>query len=158
MPHGTLWHALSLSVPPGFYDSFDAPEDPERTYPLLSQPLVELCLRIPTYRLIAGGVDRSLARRAFTEELPTQIVQRRSKGGINTLSTRILDANLPFLRETLLDGYLVREGILDRGRLERTLSGRPDPTSVEYNEILHEYLSIEAWLRRGHGLKTRAAA
>ena len=158
VPHGTLWHALSLSVPPGFYDSFDAPQDPERTYPLLSQPLVELCLRVPTYRLIAGGVDRALARRAFAAELPPQIVQRRSKGGINDLSMRILDANLLFVRETLLDGHLVREGILDRARLERTLSGRPDPRSLEYNEILHDHLSIEAWLRRGNGLKARAAA
>lgn len=158
VPHGTLWHVLSLSVPTSFYESFDRPDDPERTYPLLSQPLVELCLRIPTYVLISGGWDRAVARLAFADEVPSQIIRRRTKGGINQLSTRILDANIAFVRELLLDGLLVREGILDRVQLERCLSGKRSPTDFEYNEILHEHLSIEAWLRRGCELQTRAAA
>ncbi len=156
--HGTLWHALSLSVPTTFYESFDRPDDPERSYPLLSQPLVEVCLRIPTYVLICGGWDRAIARRAFAGEMPADILRRRSKGGINHLSTQILDANIGFVRELLLDGLLVRHGILERGRLEQCLSGKRAPTDYEYNQILHEYLSIEAWLRRGSELHARAAA
>lgn len=158
VPHGTLWHVLSLSVPTSFYESFDRPGDPERTYPLLSQPLIELCLRIPTYVLIAGGRDRAIARRAFAGEVPREIIQRRAKGGINQLSARILDANIAFVREMLLDGLLVRERILDRARLEVCLSGERSPADFEYNEILHEHLSIEAWLRRGEELQARAAA
>jgi len=158
VPHGTLWHVLSLSVPTSFYESFDRPDDPERTYPLLSQPLVELCLRIPTYVLISGGWDRAIARFAFADEVPREIIWRRAKGGINQLSTRILDANIAFVREMLLDGLLVREGILERARLEECLSGKRSPTDFEYNEILHEHLSIEAWLRRGSELQARAAA
>lgn len=158
VPHGTLWHVLSLSVPTTFYESFDRESDPERTYPLVSQPLIELCLRIPTYVLIDGGWDRAIARRAFAEDLPREIIERRSKGGMNQLSTRILDANVAFVREMLLDGLLVREGILDRSRLEVCLSGKRSPTDVEHNEVLHEHLSIEAWLRRWHGLEQRAAA
>ncbi len=158
VPHGTLWHVLSLSVPTSFYESFDQPDDPERTYPLLSQPLIELCLRIPTYVLIDGGWDRALARRAFAGEVPLEIIRRRAKGGINQLSARILDANIAFVREMLLDGLLVREGILDRAPLEACLSRQSAPTDYEYNEILHEHLSIEAWLRRGKELQARAAA
>src|SRR5690606_11330015 len=62
---GVLWHVLSMSIPPAFYDSFNHTTAPERTYPLLSQPVVELCLRIPAYLNVAGGRDRSVARRAF---------------------------------------------------------------------------------------------
>ncbi len=156
--HGTLWHALSLSTPTTFYESFDRPDDPERTYPLLSQPLVEVCLRIPTYVLICGGWDRAIARRAFAGEMHVEILRRRSKGGINHLSTQILDANIGFVREMLLDGQLVRQGILDRARLERCLSDRRTPTDYEYNQILHEYLSIEAWLRRGSELRAQVVA
>ncbi len=158
VPHGKLWHVLSLSVPTNFYESFGGENDPERTYPLVSQPLIELCLRIPTYVLIDGGWDRAIARRAFADDLPREIIERRAKGAINQLSTRILDANVAFVREMLLDGLLVREGILDRSRLEACLSGRRSPTDTEHNEILHEHLSIEAWLQRWHGLEHRAVA
>ena len=77
---GILWHVMSLSMPPAYYSSFVRSDYPERTLPLLSQPLVELCLRIPTYVLIRSGRDRALARRAFAADLPAEIVRALPKG------------------------------------------------------------------------------
>ncbi|NJO13235.1 MAG: hypothetical protein HC872_06965 [Gammaproteobacteria bacterium] len=149
---GKRWHALSLAPPANYYDAFDQPGDPERVYPLLSQPLVEVCLRIPTDLLISGGWDRAMARRAFASELPAEIAQRRAKGGIDHLGSRILLANLPFVREMLLGGLLVREGVLHRERLEQCLGRPSEADQTRHNQILHEYLSIEAWARRCAGL------
>jgi len=145
---GKRWHARSLTPPPAFYDSFDLPDDPERVYPLLSQPLVEVCLRIPTYLLICGGQDRAIARRAFAAELPPGVAARRVKGGIDHLGAQILFANIPFIRDLLLDGLLVRERILDRSRLEACLRSPQSMTLTEQNRLLHEFVSIEAWARR----------
>jgi len=148
LPPGKLWHVISLSLAPAFYDSFGREEAPERTLPLLSQPLIELALRTPTWLSTAGGQDRSIARRAFSGDVPAEIVRRRAKGAIDHYSRRILDRNLEFVRETLLEGLLVREGILDRHGLERQLSRERSPADFEYNEILNQHLCTEAWLRR----------
>jgi len=45
--------------------------------PLLSQPILELCLRFPSWQSVSGGVDRSIARRAFSTHLPRSILRRR---------------------------------------------------------------------------------
>src|SRR3546814_15687375 len=49
--------------------------------PLLSQPIVELCLSIPTWQWVRGGRDRAVARAAVADLLPALIAQRRTKGG-----------------------------------------------------------------------------
>ncbi len=115
--------------------------------PLLSQPLVELCLRIPTYLLIKSGRDRALARLAFERDLPTEIVRRRAKGRADQHVRNILDANLDFVRELLLDGFLVRRGLLDRAALDLYLTRSRSPADFQYSEILQEHACTEAWLR-----------
>ncbi|MGH8139328.1 MAG: asparagine synthase-related protein, partial [Steroidobacteraceae bacterium] len=148
VPPGILWHALTVAVPPAYYNSFSDCPCPERTLPLLSQPLVELCLRIPTYVLIDSGMDRAIARRAFASDLPPQIVQRRNKGRIDQHVRNILDANLDFVRSILLNGRLVNEGLLDRKSLELYLARDRSPADFQYAEILQVHLCIEAWLSR----------
>ena len=144
---GILWHIMSLSMAPAYYSSFVTSDYPERTLPLLSQPLVELCLRIPTYVLIKSGRDRALARRAFADDLPAEIVRRYAKGRADHHSRNILDGNLDFVRELLLDGLLVQKGFLDRANLEMYLTRNRSPADFQYNEILQEHMCTEAWLR-----------
>lgn len=48
--------------------------------PLLSQPVMEATLRVPSWMWIAGGRNRAVARRAFADVLPPDILHRRSKG------------------------------------------------------------------------------
>lgn len=146
-PSGKIWHAWQLSFPMDFYNPLGSPADPETVAPLLSQPLVEVALRIPTWLLTLGGWDRSMARRAFQGDVPRQIVTRRAKGGQEEHAKAILTRNIDFARELLLDGQLVRERILDRARLAAALSGRPTRRGGGNVEI-YGYLSLEAWLRQ----------
>ena len=146
-PPGKFWHAAALCTPIEFYDPLGAPDDPEPVQPLLSQPLVELCLRIPTYVLTNSGWDRAAARQAFHADVPREILRRRSKGGLEENVQEILLHNLPAARELMLDGHLVKAGLLDRRRLEEVLSDRPTRTSAAMAEIF-DHLSTEAWLRR----------
>jgi asparagine synthase (glutamine-hydrolysing) len=146
VPPGVLWHALTVAAPPAYYNSFADGPYPERTMPLLSQPLVEVCLRIPTYVLIKSGMDRSTARRAFAPDLPPEIVKRRNKGRIDQHLRNVMDANLDFVRDFMLSGRLVKEGLLDRKVLEVYLTRDRSPADYEYSEIMQQYLCIEAWL------------
>jgi asparagine synthase (glutamine-hydrolysing) len=81
--------------------------------PLLAQPIVELCLSIPTWMWCAGGRDRSVARQAFADLLPHAIVQRRSKGGPDNFACQVIERNKAQLRDMLLNGQLARHGLLD---------------------------------------------
>jgi asparagine synthase (glutamine-hydrolysing) len=92
-------------------------------HPLISQPLIECTLRIPTYILSLGGIDRGLARQAFAEELPAQIFERQTKGRYTSFWQNLVCENLSFVREMLLDGELVRGGVLSRTKAEAALSG-----------------------------------
>ena len=148
VPPGILWHVMSMSIPPAYYPSFSTGPYPERTLPLLSQPLVELCLRIPSYALIHSGQDRALARRAFANDLPAEIVRRRAKGRADQHVRNLVDANLAFIRELLLDGLLVQRGLLNRASLERYLTRGNSPADYQYSEILQEHVCTESWLRR----------
>jgi asparagine synthase (glutamine-hydrolysing) len=147
VPPGILFHVMSVSLPPAYYNAFQSSSYPERTLPLISQPLVELCLRLPTYLLITSGVDRALARRAFANDLPAEIARRQAKGRADQHVRNMLDANLEFVREFLLDGLMVRRGLLNREALELYLTRERSPADFQYSEILQEHVCTEAWLR-----------
>jgi asparagine synthase (glutamine-hydrolysing) len=149
---GLMWQIVCLSIPPQFYESFGGATAVERTPVLLSQPVMEACLRIPTYVWITGGRDRSIARRAFTDVLPQQIVRRTQKGLVDRYNRRMLDRNATFLRETLLDGLLVKAGLLDREKLEEFTSAGASSEGFEYNEVLRHHLCTEIWVRRWSAL------
>ncbi len=156
-PSGKLWHAFQALGPWEFYDPLGREDDPELVSPLYSQPILELCLRVPVHVLTLGGWDRAIARRAFYSELPREIANRRNKGGIEDHIAALFDHNKGFMRELLLDGGLVREGIVDRKKLTTALSGKPSKVRQGSTELLH-FISAEAWLRRWRNQDWRAAA
>jgi asparagine synthase (glutamine-hydrolysing) len=158
IPLGKLWHIYNLSIAPRFYDSnLGQPDDPERLEPLTSQPLVELCLRIPSFVLTLGGRDRQLARDAFTRDVPAELLRPRQKAGIDGFVKETLHRNMSFVRETLLDGDLVGQKLLDRRSLERALSSRPERIDSAATDIF-DYLTMEIWLRTWSSRGPRVAA
>lgn len=91
-------------------------------HPLVSQPLIELCLQIPTYLLVRGGRHRALARSAFASEVPEAILERESKGSTKSYTAKAIRNGRGFLRQLLLDGFLVQEGLVKRRALEAHLT------------------------------------
>lgn len=114
-------------------------------HPLLSQPVVESALAIPTWRLATGRLDRGLARSIFADRLHPAVARRRSKGEAAAFYSRAATANLPYLRERLLDGALARAGIIDNAAMEKALTPEYLFHSLDYRAlILHA--ACEAWL------------
>jgi len=113
--------------------------------PLLSQPIMEVCLAIPSWRWREGGRDRAMARAAFVDRLPSVVVERRMKGTPDPFCGEIVQRKRAELRARLLDGQLAYHRILDPGAIEETL--RPGrPTTGEENVRLLELANVEAWL------------
>lgn len=115
--------------------------------PLNSQPVWELMLQLPTYTLLADGVSRGLARRAFADLLPAEIRRRQAKGIGTPFYQRVVRDNRRRLQEWLLDGLLVREGYLDRNKLDQYLSADEPFITVSAAQVL-SYLAAEAWLQQ----------
>jgi asparagine synthase (glutamine-hydrolysing) len=147
LPIGKFHQLLELIDSIGYYDPYAGEAAPELVNPLLSQPLIELCQALPTWLLTNGGRGRALARQAFARELPREIATRQSKGGMDAHVVSVLLRNLPLVRELLLDGHLVRSGLLDRKKTEAALAGGLSAAGGHVGEI-HNCVAIEAWLRR----------
>jgi asparagine synthase (glutamine-hydrolysing) len=120
---------------------------PEIVSPIYAQPVMELCLRIPADVLFAEGRDRGLARLAFAGDVPDAILRRVWKDRPGDFHEQIIARNLGWLRQMLLDGVLVCDGLLDRAAVERTLAEGPTKTDVFAGEILR-HLDTEMWVRQ----------
>lgn len=116
-------------------------------HPLFSQPVLELCLRLPVDRLVEGGRDRALARRAFAERIPTVLHRRRSKGEMGLYYGQALAERLAALREFLLSGRLVERGILLKAPLETVTQEAWLSQHGSFSALLFT-AAIEAWVQR----------
>lgn len=116
--------------------------------PLASQPLVEVFLSIPADLHITGSRSAAIARMAFASQLSREVLGRgRGKGTPELWLRDAIARNRPFVRELLLDGLLVKQGILDRGRIDASLSGSLTHERTSVVDIVTQ-LYIESWLRR----------
>lgn len=151
LPKGKRLH-ISLCALPNIYCYSARPADfLEVCYPLLSQPIIECCLRIPSYILTTGARDRGLARMAFKDDLPPHVLRRESKGGIQHYAAAIVAANRDFIREILLDGILREENLLNRRAVARALDPGQATVNVETVNILR-HVCTEIWLRKARRL------
>lgn len=117
--------------------------------PLLSQPIAELCLSIPTWHWVQGGRDRAVARGAFAADLPPLIADRRTKGSPHGFLRRIFDAQLPVGLDLLRGGRLVEAGIVDPLFIDRAGEGawRDDGRDLR----ILTFCAAEAWVRWWEG-------
>lgn len=126
-------------------------------HPLLSQPLIELCLRIPVYHLLQGGKTRGLARKAFQADLPPAIRDRQQKGQTTHHALGFVRKNQPFITARLLDGHLTNRGLVNREALRAALQPHA-PISGPTLFSLFACLAAEIWLEDWIGSKSARKA
>lgn len=149
IPVAAIHRLGALVMPPEFYDLSVPPETfaPQTLHPLFSQPVVELMLRIPLHVHFDSGRDRGLARRAFAGLAPRENLERLWKDRAPGFMSDLIDRNADWVRETLLDGVLVSERLLDRAKVEAALSDAPSRSAVNPAEIVR-HLYTELWARQ----------
>ena len=156
---GKFEQILGLSSAPAFYNPSGHSSDPEPVPVLTSQPLRELLFRIPTDVLTFEGVPRAIARKAFADDVPPEVSARSDKGVVNNFLSEFLKHNEKFIRDLLMDGLLVKNGVLDKVRLEDFFSGRKFTNIRISSELALYHFSIEAWAQSwSSGTKVRNAA
>jgi len=115
-------------------------------YPLLAQPIVELCLRVPTWLWYDRGCNRAAARHAFSADLPPAIAWRRSKGTPDGFVVELYDTRRAQIRDLLSTGNLARHGLLDLTALLPVLDDPAPVRGSDHGRIMR-LLDIEAWTR-----------
>jgi len=117
-----------------------------RLSPLMSQPLLEACLRIPTWLWPQGGVNRALARSAFATELPAPLLSRTVKPGPDSFIRAAFERNRNGLHALLREGLLAHNGLIDLDALDKAfaLDARTDGQTVR--RIL-DLAEAENWAR-----------
>lgn len=114
--------------------------------PLLSQPLMEFCLAVPTWLWCTGGINRALARAAFAQTLPASIVARISKAGPDSLMHSVFYRNRQLIRDMLMGGLMMDHGVLDRRAIEQALHSSAGVTDATLYRLL-DLTEAEAWAR-----------
>ncbi len=117
-----------------------------RFSPLMSQPLIETCLRIPTWLWPKGGLNRALARAAFADRLPADILRRKSKAGPDSFIRRAFRAHHKQLHELLHYGHLAANGILDVDAIDRAFA-MPLEKDADMIYRLLDLAEAENWSR-----------
>lgn len=121
-------------------------DDPLRFSPLLSQPMLELCLSIPTWLWCHGGLNRAPARTAFAPELPASLARRTSKSGPDSVMRAVFARDRSVIRTMLLDGQLAANGVIDRVATETALAADPHAEDPIVYRLL-DLVEAEAWAR-----------
>ncbi|CCG37615.1 asparagine synthase family protein [Xanthomonas citri pv. mangiferaeindicae LMG 941] len=117
--------------------------------PLLSQPVVEACLRVPSWMWIEGGRNRAVARSAFSGLLPQDVLNRRSKGTFMNYTFSAYARNKETVRDFLLDGRLRARGLLNVQAVNLLLDTPRPPRDRSFLRIF-DLCMIENWIRN-HG-------
>ncbi|ESQ87017.1 asparagine synthetase B family protein [Asticcacaulis benevestitus] len=149
VPIGKAVHVMLLVRIQGTLEGLSRYDAAELVTPLLSQPLVELCLQVPSWRWCAGGRNRAPVRRAFSNLLPPSIVNRTTKGGPDSFCIEVIDRNRSTVKGLLLEGRLAAHNLLDRGALERCLTATAPLVPPQHLQLA-TLLEVEAWVNAWH--------
>lgn len=117
--------------------------------PLLSQPVMESCLKVPTWMWISGGRNRAVARTAFSAMLPADVLHRQSKGTFVNYLGAVYRKDKDRISEFLLTGQLKANGLLDAEALKGFLGSDLPLRNRSFLRIF-DLCMVENWVRHQH--------
>jgi asparagine synthase (glutamine-hydrolysing) len=129
-----------------FYDPYSA-SGVERCETFLSQPILEACLKTPSWFLAHQGIDRGLARLAFADILPAKVLRRTSKGTPEDVYDQFFALHHARMCKFLDDGVLMNHGVITKSSLKATMDGDLISDKRRSHQII-SLVSYEAWARQ----------
>lgn len=115
-------------------------------FPLLSQPVMEACLRAPSWMWIAGGRNRAIARIAFADLLPPDVGNRQSKATYMSYLGAVYERSKRQIHDFLLSGRLSSQGLLDARAIDVFFSKPLLPRDRTFLRIF-DLCMVENWVR-----------
>jgi asparagine synthase (glutamine-hydrolysing) len=152
-PLGKVAHVASLLRYFPYLDGYDRALWLPMICPLMSQPVMEACLAIPTWQWIDLGQNRAVARLAFSERISPKTRFRRTKGGLESLFVPAFLNSREGFRTLLANGQLAAHGIIDIHAIEDALDLGIRKRDGAYVRIL-QIADVELWIRSIERLRT----
>jgi asparagine synthase (glutamine-hydrolysing) len=143
--HGRWGHIAALLRAQTVMHAHERAWSHDMVFPLLSQPVMEFCLSIPSWCWVDRGRDRSVARDAFRTRLPQTTIGRTRKGHLSTSIARAFDRCRGPLRTLLHDGLLADQRLIDLKTVDACLA-RPAGDDHRWVRVL-ELADAENWAR-----------
>jgi len=143
---GKSVHVALLAPAQGLIEDFDPLADVASHPVLVSQPLIETCLRIPSWLWFDQGHNRAAARHAFAPSLPEATAWRRSKGTPDSFLIELLDTHRTTIRAMLGDGVLAGLGLIDTDQVRAALDDPRPVHGAHFARLMH-LADIEVWAR-----------
>lgn len=114
-------------------------------HPLLSLPVVELALQIPTYQSFKDGYDRIFFRNAVSKIKKPKAMWRRIKGQTTSTMINSLAANANEIEKLLMNGSLIKSGLIDTQWLTDAL------TQIRHGKVdnawpIVNFITAQQWL------------
>nr|WP_252727855.1 asparagine synthetase B family protein [Acinetobacter sp. Ac_5812] len=144
--NGKKFQISGLIDTENFYTYRKTSEYVDIVHPLLSQPIIELCLSIPSYFLTPNLINRGLLRNAFKSYLPNSIYLRRSKGKIGNFYDEIIKYNYEDICGTLNEGNLISAEILSKEWLDQNIKKGVVDENIRMQ--LFQLMTTETWLEK----------
>lgn len=143
---GKAAHVALVAQAQSVAEGADVEDSVPSLSPLLTQPVVEACLGIPSWLWFDRDRNRAIARDTFADRLPRHVADRRSKGSPDGFIAALYETNRPLIRALLADGVLARAGLLD---LTQVMAALDDPRPVVGHAHLRilQLIDAEAWAR-----------
>jgi asparagine synthase (glutamine-hydrolysing) len=143
---GKAMHVAWLQHTDNLLEGYGRERDRPILWPLMAQPVIEVCLAIPSWMWCAGGRNRAVARRAFRRDLPGQIVDRISKGSPESVLITAFETNRDAILDMVGHGVLAELGLVESGAIQSLAQRRRAIASKELGRIM-TLLDIEVWAR-----------
>ncbi|MCL2646656.1 MAG: asparagine synthase-related protein [Phycisphaerales bacterium] len=88
-------------------------------FPLLSQPVIELILSVPTYETYKNGISRYPYRKSIYDRYKSETIWRTDKGATTGVSQMGLARNKERIFDLCLNGAMVKQGLINRDGLHQ---------------------------------------
>jgi len=115
--------------------------------PLLSQPVIETCLRVPSWMWFHNGQNRAVARQAFSDRLPQKVITRKSKGTLTAYLGALHRRRKHEITDFLADGELQAHGLVDADALRRLEACEQLPDDNSFMRLF-QLCALENWVRQ----------
>lgn len=115
--------------------------------PLLSGPVLDACLAVPSWHWCQGGMNRAVARTAFASILPAAILSRVEKGSPVAAYARTYSDNRAGLTDFLADGFLAAAHIVNTDQIAKFLRSSDPMRNTDFLRIL-DLADAESWCRQ----------
>jgi asparagine synthase (glutamine-hydrolysing) len=146
IPPGKAMHVAWLQFIENYLEGYGRETARPILWPLMTQPVIETCLSIPTWMWCAGGRNRAVARQAFRPDLPPQILDRIGKGSPESVVIALFETQPQAILDALCHGALADLGLVDEEAVRSLAAGHAVPGASELNRIMG-LLDVEVWVR-----------